>query len=78
MWETVTVDDLARMLPRASRDDLARVLELCHSAEGHALLTRIRDGCGCVAGGLYCSCGQGSTETAAVADDLGRLWAAGR
>jgi hypothetical protein len=38
MFETVTLEQLARMFPHASRDDLARVLELCHSKEGDRAL----------------------------------------
>jgi len=59
VFESVTVDQLARMLPGASRRSLVAVLELVHSEAGSRELAEIVDSCECLAGSLFCTCGAG-------------------
>jgi hypothetical protein len=56
MFETVTLEQLRRMLPGAAAEDLARVLELCQSSEGDAALRDLVGSCDCLAGAVCCTC----------------------
>jgi hypothetical protein len=61
VFESVTVDQLARMLPGASRVSLVAVLELVHSEAGSRELAEIVDSCECLAGSLFCTCVAGAS-----------------
>lgn len=82
MWETVTLEQLARMLPGAAAKDLARVLELCQSSEGDAALRDLVGSCDCLAGAVCCTCGQsvreGTGQSAPLLDALAAVYEAGR
>ena len=79
MFESVTVEQLARMLPRASVDDLGRVLELCQSVEGDRVLRDLVSGCACLAGGICCTCGERpATASADVVEQLAAVYEGGR
>lgn len=79
MFESVTVEQLARMLPRASRDDLAYVLELCHSVEGDRALRDLVGACECLVGAVFCTCGERrATASADVVELLAAVYDAGR
>jgi hypothetical protein len=71
MWETVTGEQLARMLPGVPVEDLERVLRLCQSAEGDRLLRECLAACDCLAGSIFCTCG--AVENPASADLLEQL-----
>lgn len=79
MFETVTVEQLARMLPGASRVDLWRVLELCQSPEGDRALRDLVAACGCLAGAVFCTCGnQPATASAEIVKQLAAVYKSGR
>jgi hypothetical protein len=71
MFETVTLEQLERMLPGAARDDLALVLALCQTPEGDQLLKECLAACDCVAGSIFCTCG--AVDNPASADLIERL-----
>jgi hypothetical protein len=58
MFDTVTLEQLARMLPHADTEDLARVLSLCQSKEGDRVLRDLVSTCECIAGEIFCTCGE--------------------
>jgi hypothetical protein len=78
MYESVTVSDLARMFPRASRASLRTVLALCQSPAGDRELRELLSACDCVAGAIYCRCGAGSDTASALLDRLAAVYEAGR
>jgi len=78
MFETVTVADLARMFPGASRESLRRVLELCQSRDGDRELGEMLSACDCLAGSIYCTCGAAVHTASAVLERLAAVYEAGR
>jgi hypothetical protein len=69
VFESVTVDQLARMLPGASRRSLVAVLELVHSEAGSRELAEIVGSCECLAGALFCTCGAADAVVAVISAD---------
>jgi hypothetical protein len=79
MFETVTLEQLARMLPHAEPEDLARVLDLCQSKEGDRVLRDLVSACDCVAGAVFCTCGESLPPASAeVLETMAAVYAAGR